>query len=511
MGMLNKTKPESVQIGGLVEQGCLEGLVLSPVGTRKMSPLQIISASWIVCDSWAGVSATVALAIVQGGPVTIVYGLILMFLLVGACTLTLAELSSVYPTAGGQYHWTSILAPGYISRVLSYACGIANMFAWIAISTGIAIIPSQLILGIVLFYNPGFDAQPWHYFILYQMINLLVLFYCIILLKKSLWIHDACFFITLASFFVIVIVCLARTAPNFQPNAHVWATFLNDSGWTSGGVAFLTGLVSPNYMYAGIDGALHLAEECKDAARVVPRALISTLVIGFGTSFAFLVTMLYCTNDLKAVVASATGVPIYEVWYQATHSKAAATTFIILLSLAAVFALIGAQETASRLTWSLARDNTLFGSTQMRQMHPTLDVPAWALAFNFSVMFIIGCIYLGSSSAFNAFIATGLVLQHVSYAIPAALLLLRRRGSAWLPANRPFRLPSSVGWIANIVTVGFSVLALVFYSFPTIRPVTGSNMNYTSVVLGVMAIVALGNWVFYARRWYHGPRLHELH
>ncbi|RAH40588.1 putative choline transporter [Aspergillus brunneoviolaceus CBS 621.78] len=481
------TKQESVRIGGMVEQGCVEGLVIGPAGTRKMTPLQIISASWIICDSWAGVSATVALAIAQGGPVTMVYGLILMFLLVGACTLTLAELSSVYPTAGGQYHWTSILAPGCISRGLSYACGMANMFAWIAICTGIAIIPSQLILGIVLFYNPGFNAQPWHYFILYQVINVLVLFYCTALLKKSLWIHDACFFITLASFFVIVIVCLARTAPNFQPNVHVWANFLNDSGWTSGGVAFLT-----------------------DAARVVPRALLSTLVIGFGTSFAFLVTMLYCTDDLKAVVASATGVPIYEVWYQATHSKAAATTFIILLSLAAAFALIGAQETAARLTWSLARDNTLYGSSQIKKMHPSLDVPAWALVFNFSVMFIIGCIYLGSSSAFNAFIATGLVLQHVSYAIPAALLLLRRRGSTWLPANRPFRLPGPVGWTVNFVTVGFTLLALVFYSFPTARPVTGSNMNYTAAVLGCMAIVALGNWVFYARRWYCGPRLHGL-
>jgi choline transport protein len=33
-----------------------------------------------------------------------------MFVLVGACAATLAELASVYPTAGGQYHWTSILA-----------------------------------------------------------------------------------------------------------------------------------------------------------------------------------------------------------------------------------------------------------------------------------------------------------------------------------------------------------------------------------------------------------------
>lgn len=87
----------------------------------------------------------------------------------------------------------------------------------------------------------------------------------------------------------------------------MWQTFLNDSGWESGGVAFLTGLVSPNYMYAGIDGALHLAEEAKDAAKIVPRALLSTLTIGFVTSFAFMVAMLYCTDDLDAVVSTKTG------------------------------------------------------------------------------------------------------------------------------------------------------------------------------------------------------------
>jgi choline transport protein len=83
-----------------------------------MTKLQTISASWVICDSWAGVAGTIALAISQGGPTTLVYGPILMFFLVGACALTLAELASVYPTAGGQYHWTSILAPRSINRSL---------------------------------------------------------------------------------------------------------------------------------------------------------------------------------------------------------------------------------------------------------------------------------------------------------------------------------------------------------------------------------------------------------
>jgi choline transport protein len=75
-----------------------------------MSPLSIVSAGWVICNSWGGLAATFSLAIVQGGPFTIIYGPIIMFVLVGACAATLAELASVYPTAGGQYHWTSILA-----------------------------------------------------------------------------------------------------------------------------------------------------------------------------------------------------------------------------------------------------------------------------------------------------------------------------------------------------------------------------------------------------------------
>lgn len=194
----------------MIGQIQLKGLNLQAEGTRQMTNLETISASWVICDSWAGVAATVALAISQGGPVTLIYGPILTLILVGACALTLAELASVYPTAGGQYHWTSILAPKSMNRALvwfsfcsarikdvladdylkSYCCGMTNVFSWIAICTGIAIIPAQLIVGIALFYNPNYTPQAWHYFLIYQAINGFVLLYNITLLKRSLWIHD---------------------------------------------------------------------------------------------------------------------------------------------------------------------------------------------------------------------------------------------------------------------------------------------------------------------------------
>lgn len=100
--------------------------------------------------------------------------------------------------------------------------------------------------------------------------------------------------------------CLART-PEISSTEFVWTTFINQSGWKSDGIAFLTGMINPNYIYAGIDGAIHLAEECGNAPTAVPYALMSTLVIGFVTSFAFVVAMLYSLTDINAVIETSTG------------------------------------------------------------------------------------------------------------------------------------------------------------------------------------------------------------
>jgi choline transport protein len=174
--------------------------------------------------------------------------------------------------------------------------------------------------------------------------------------------------------------------------------------------------------------------------------------------------------------------PIMEIWHQATSSPAAASVFMVLLLIAAIVALIAVQQTASRLTWSLGRDNAFLFSTRfLGVVNPALQVPVYALMFNSFVVFIIGFIYLGSTSAFNAFIATGLILQQTTYAIPAALLMVKRcRKSSReevLPRNRPFRLPSIVGWTVNIATVVFAVIVMVFYNFPAVVPVTGSSMS----------------------------------
>jgi choline transport protein len=171
-----------------------------------------------------------------------------------------------------------------------------------------------------------------------------------------------------------------------------------------------------------------------------------------------------------------------------------------------LFALIGCQQTASRLCWSMARDNAIIGSKWLGQIHPRYGVPIWALIANSFVIFIIGCVYLGSTTAFNAMIGTGLILQQISYAFPTALIMYRKRSATFLPGSRYLKL-GRFGWVANFLTVAFAIIVIIFFNFPTVMPVEPGNMNYASVVLGAMAIFTAANWFGYAKRRYEGPRM----
>lgn len=59
----------------------------------------------------------------SGGPAGLIYGFLLAWFGKLSVFITMGELSSMIPTAGGQYHWVNILAPGKSKKFLSYVTG----------------------------------------------------------------------------------------------------------------------------------------------------------------------------------------------------------------------------------------------------------------------------------------------------------------------------------------------------------------------------------------------------
>ena len=91
-------------------------------------------------------------------------------------------------------------------------------------------------------------------------------------------------------------------------------------------------------------------------------------------------------------------VPIYELWFQATRSGAAATAFMASMTAAAFIASIGSVQSSSRLTWSFARDDAMIFSPYIKLTSDKLGCPVWALLFNAFWLFVLGCAYVVSSS-----------------------------------------------------------------------------------------------------------------
>ena len=132
------------------------------------------------------------------------------------------------------------------------------------------------------------------------------------------------------------------------------------------------------------------------------------------------------------------------------------------MAVAAFIASIWNVQTSARLTWSFARDDAMVLSSFIKRTNDELGVPVWALLFNAFWLFIIGCVYLASSSgksllirsfrvprsfseAFNVFIGTTMLTEFISFTFPAALLMWRRRDPKYLPKKSPFNLGYSVG------------------------------------------------------------------
>lgn len=138
--------------------------------------------------------------------------------------------------------------------------------------------------------------------------------------------------------------------------------------------------------------------------------------------------------------------PIYELRRQAT-------VFVLMLHVTTLFAVVAVQQTASRMTWAFARDGGLPAKTRLASIEVTHQVPLWSLVTNAVVISITGRIYVGSVAAFTAIIGSSLILQLLSFIIPAVLLLWHKRSEAVLPRDRDFQVPEVVGWSANVLTI----------------------------------------------------------
>lgn len=310
-------------------------------------------------------------------------------------------------------------------------------------------------------------------------------------------------FIAIAGFFVINITLLGTAHPKNSAK-FVFSTFTNATGWENDGVAFMVGLVSPAFSYSGLDAPVHLIEELRDAKKVVPRVIMLTVAIGFVTMFITTIVVAFCMVDLESILSTSTGVPIIQIFYNATNNVGASCflTFIMLYSF--TVATFTGFQVANRVVWAFSRDNGLPLSRFFAQVHPTLGIPLNAAILCWAIIAVLGCIYLGSTTAFGALAGCNALLTMLSYSFPIGLLLFGRR-KFMEPSSFP--LGNLFGPIVNGLAFAYIVFMFVFFDFPYVMPVTQDNMNYSPAVISAVFLLSFVLWFVRGRKVYTGPKV----
>lgn len=363
-----------------------------------------------------------------------------------------------------------------------------------------AFLTGTIIQGLIVLNHPDYVYQRWHGTLIAICITFCVALFNVFLANHLPLIEGIILILHFAGWIAIVVplwVLGPRTS-----HSGVWSTFV-DAGWGNQGLACMIGFITSAGAFAGGDAAAHMAEELKNAPKVLPRAMMWTVIANGGMGLIMLVTFLYTMGDVDAALASPTGYPIIEVFRNATGSNSGATALTSVLVVLGVAGNLTNMAGGSRQMFAFARDKGLPAHRWVSRVPPGFDVPVNAVIVSAVIACILHCINIGSAIAFNIILSIGSVALLTSYMVSVGCITWRRVKGLPLLETR-FSL-GKWGLAINLSTLAFLLVVIVFSFFPPIPNPPPASMNWAIVVYAGVLIFAGIYYMFRARHHYDGP------
>jgi hypothetical protein len=244
--------------------------------SRRMGGFSNFAISFsIICILAGGITAF-QVGFSTGGGAGVFLGWIAGSAYAMIVAFSMAQIASAYPTAGGLYHWSSILG----GRGWGWATAFVNLlglvFVVASVNVGVYLLFTSLILGNIFNIN----TSAWGFW--QQTLAVII-----ITISQAAFNHRGIRVTTLLTdfsgylilvFATLLTITMLYGAPHLDFSRLV--TFTNNSGTPGGGVVpqsgnllyvFLLGLLLPIYTITGFDASAHTSEETKDPPRRAER------------------------------------------------------------------------------------------------------------------------------------------------------------------------------------------------------------------------------------------------
>lgn len=252
--------------------------------------------------------------------------------------------------------------------------------------------------------------------------------------------------------------------------------------------------------------ASSVAEEVPDPKRNIPKGIAAQLTIGFITTWAFYIAVLYAITDIDAVFDSPiVAFPLAAMYQQATRSNAGTAALLILFIINQIATIPGAYITAGRMLWTVARDEGTPFSNWVGHVDRKFRNPLNATLCVGIMCTILGCIYIGNETAFNAFVGVFTILTTMSYLAAILPHILTRRQYV---KPGPFWMPGVWGYLVHGIASAYIIVYNIIYFFPYALPVSAANMNYSVLMSGGLTIIVGIYYLWKRNHGYEGPHVH---
>jgi amino acid transporter len=485
---------------------------------RAMGGFRNFAISFTIISILAGCLTSYFVAFERGGPVAVTWGWLLVGLMSTIIALSMAEIASAYPTAGGLYYWASKLgSPGW-----GWATGWFNLIGQVAVTAaigyGLATF-ATILLDYWFSYTSHMDdwfgaSANFSIYVVYAICLLLAVLinFLDIRITSGLNMISAWWHMLGVAFIVGVLIIVPD---QHQSLSYVFTETVNASGYGGGTTSwsnpamwfvFGLGLLMAQYTITGFDASAHTAEETKAASRMAATGMWTSVFVSAVFGFILLVAVTFAIPDTEGALENI-GAVVPWIWAE-SMSQNWSEALLFICVVAQFFCVTASVTSASRMMFAFSRDRAVPGHQLWRRVAPN-RVPRWSvlgIAF-FAAILMIPAIwnYLVGYAVGTAIAVIGL---YIAFILP--VWLRWRKGSSW-DEPRAWSLGRHYKWIDAIAIAWVAIITLLFI-FPLYKAglpweddFSWELTNYTVLWFAAIGIVFGGWWFVSAKNWFKGP------
>lgn len=223
---------------------------------RNFSLFSMLGFASLAVMSWEIMPVFLIFSLIDGGPPAVFWGNVVGAIGFAFVYASLAEMASMCPTTGGQYHYVSEFAPPGLQKSLSYAVGWTIAIGWQTYLAGSSFMAGSIVQGLIALNVEGYEFHRWHG----TLLTIAAVFFAVVInvvLAKGLpYLQYGALALHFVGLFAIVIPLWATAE---HGNAReVLLDFQDNGGWGNTGLSAMIGMVAPAMILSGYDCIAHM-------------------------------------------------------------------------------------------------------------------------------------------------------------------------------------------------------------------------------------------------------------